>query len=164
MGNPYVQMLSLIDPNQASVEFHNVRGGTPNTNITYSVSNSETGSTTVTLSTDVATTIENLTKYLPAVLGIMALNALVLILLIVVGIILLCKRRKNTRIRKMPGRLNTTPMGNPPGLGNSGPSGQLPHTYQPVSMALTEDTLFAPPPPGFKNDPSRFRDHADSVA
>lgn len=156
MGDPYVQMLPLINPDQASVEFHSVRGGSPNTNITYNVSNSGSGSTTVTLSTDVATAIENLSKYLPAILGIMALNALVLIVLAVVGIILLCRRRKNARTRKTPGRLSPMPMGNL--------SGEVPHTYQPVSMALTEDTLFVPPTPGFKSDPSRFGDRPNSIA
>ena len=164
MGDPYVQLLALIDPLQASVEFHNVRGGTPNTNITYSVSDS--GSTTsVSLSTDVATALDNLSKFLPAILGVMALNALVLIVLIIGGIILLCRRRgKNVRARKIPGRLSPMPMGNPIGAMDSGFSRDVPHTYQPVSLALTEDTLFVPPTPGFKNDPSRFGDRPNSIA
>ncbi|KAF8559113.1 acid protease [Imleria badia] len=165
VGNPYVQMLALVDPDQASVEFHNARGGTPNTNITYNVSNSESGSTTVSLSTDVATAIENLSKFLPVILGVMALNALVLIILVVVGIILLCKRRgKNARIRKIPGRLSPMVMDNPSGPRDSELSRNLPHTYQPVSMALTEDTLFVPPTPGFSKDSSRFGDRPNSIA
>lgn len=165
MGDPYVQLLALIDPVQASVEFHNVRGGTPNTNITYNVSDSGSGSTTVTLSTDVATALENLSKYLPAILGVMALNALVLIVLVIVGIVLLCRRRgKNLRARKTPGRLSPMPMGNPSVAVDSGFPRDVPHTYQPVSMALSEDTLFVPPTPGFKNDPSRFGDRPNSIA
>ncbi|KAF8138288.1 aspartic peptidase domain-containing protein [Boletus edulis] len=165
MGDPYVQMLPLIDPLQASIEFHNVRGGTPNTNITYNVSNSGSGSTTVTLSTDVATALENFSKFLPAILGVMALNALVLVVLVVVGIILLCRRRgKNLRTRKIPGRLSPMPMGNFSGARNSELSGEVPQPYQPVSMALTEDTLFAPPTPSFKNDSSRFGGRPNSIA
>jgi len=165
MGDPYVQMLALVDPVQASVEFHNVRGGTPNTNITYNVSNSGSGSMTVTLSSDVATALQNLTNFLPAILGIMALNALVLIILVITGIILLCRRRgKNLRTRKTPGRLSPIPIGNPSWARNSELPGDVPHTYQPVSMALTEDTLFVPPTPGFKNDSSRFGDRPRSIA
>lgn len=165
MGDPYVQMLALVDPVQASVEFHNVRGGTPNTNITYNVSYSGSESMTVTLSTDVATALESLTKFLPAILGIMALNALVLIILVITGIVLLCRRRgKNARTRKTPGRLSPMSIGNPSWARNSELPGDVPHAYQPVSMALTEDTLFVPPTPGFKNDSSRFGDRPRSIA
>lgn len=165
MGNPYVQMLALIDPDQASVEFHDIRGGTPNTNITYNVSNSGSGSTTVTLSTDVATAIENFSKFLPVILGIMALNALVLIVLVVGGIIILCRRRgKNVRARKTPGRLSPMPMGNLSGVRLSELPGEVPHTYQPVSMALTDDTLLVPPSPRYKSDPSKFGDRPNSIA
>ncbi|KAH0839755.1 aspartic peptidase domain-containing protein [Lanmaoa asiatica] len=164
-GNPYVQILALIDPVQASVEFHDVRGGTPNTNITYNVSNSGSGATTVTLSTDAATAVETLSKFLPVVIGIMALNALVLIVLVIVGIIWLCRRRgKNVQTRKTPGRLSPMPMDNFSGTRDSELSGEVPHTYQPVSMALTEDTLFVPPTPGFKSDPSKFGDRPNSMA
>ena len=167
MGNPYVQMLALVDPVQASVEFHNVRGGTPNTNITYNVSNSGSGSTTLSLPTDVATALENLSKFLPAILAVMALNAIVLIVLVIVGFILLCRRRgKNARTRRIPGRLSPMPMDVPPGTGilHPEPSGNVPHTYQPVSMALTEDTLFAPPTPGFKNEFAKYGSRPNSIA
>lgn len=165
MGDPYVQMLALIDPVQASVEFHNVRGGTPNTNITYNVSDSGSGSTTATLSTDVAMALENLSKFLPAIFGIMALNALVLIVLVIGGIILLCRRRRsNVRTRKTLGRLSPMPVGNPSEIRLPELSGQVPHTYQPVSMALTEDTLFVPPTPGFKSDSSQFGGRPNSIA
>lgn len=163
MGDPYVQMLALIDPNQASAEFHSVRGGNPLTNITYNVSNDGTGGTTVTLSTDVANTIDKLATYLPAMLGVLALNALLLIVLTIVGFVLLCRRRnKAVRARKTPGRLSPMPMNNTSFNRYSGaPEG--PHTYEPVSMALTEDTLFAPPSPAFKGE-SRFGERPKSVA
>ncbi|KAF9221963.1 acid protease [Gyrodon lividus] len=165
-GNPYVQMLALIDPNQASVEFHASRGGTPNSNITYNVSNSGSGATTVTLSTDVATTIDKLSKYLPAMLSVMALNAFVLIVLAVLGIMLLCRRRgKAARARKTPGRLTQMPMNHPMSANRSSEIlEEVPHTYQPVSMALTEDPLFVPPSPAFTADSSRFGDRPRSIA
>jgi len=164
MGDPYVQMLALIDPNQASAEFHSVRGGNPLTNITYNVSNDGTGDTTVTLSTEVANTIDKLAKYLPAMLGVLALNALLLIVLTIVGFVLLCRRRNKTvRVRKTPGRLSPMPMDNASFNRYSGAPEAAPHTYQPVSMALTEDTLFVPPSPAFKGE-SRFGERPKSVA
>jgi len=35
MGDPYMKLLSIVDADEASVEFHQLRGGTPRTNITY---------------------------------------------------------------------------------------------------------------------------------
>jgi len=164
MGNPYIQMLSLVNPDQASVEFHDVRGGTPQNNITYNVSSGGSGSTTVTLSTDVADTIDKLSKYLPAMLAVMALNALVLVVLSIVALILLCRRRaRGTRARKTPGRLSPMPMNITTTRYPDYVNPQEPHTYQPVSMALTEDTLFAPPSPAFKGE-SRPGDRPKSVA
>ncbi|OAX43499.1 acid protease [Rhizopogon vinicolor AM-OR11-026] len=164
MGNPYIQMLSLVNPDQASVEFHDVRGGTPLNNITYNVSNDGSGSTTVTLSTDVANTIEKLSKYLPAILAVFALNALILVILAVVGIVLLCRRsKKGSRARKIPGRLSAMPMNSTAARYPDFASPQQAHTYEPVSMALTEDTLFAPPSPAFKGE-SRSGDRPKSVA
>ncbi|KIK97871.1 hypothetical protein PAXRUDRAFT_135417 [Paxillus rubicundulus Ve08.2h10] len=161
MGSPYVQMLALIDPNQASVEFHAARGGTPNSNITYNVSNSGSGDTTVTLSTDVATTIDKLSKYLPAMLGVMALNAFVLVMLACLGIVLLCRRRRKVaRVRTTPGRLTPMPMN----ITTSADRFSDPHAYQPVSMALTEEPLFAPPSPAFTGDSSRLGGRPMSVA
>ncbi|KAG1768177.1 aspartic peptidase domain-containing protein [Suillus occidentalis] len=165
MGSPYVQMLSLVDPNQASVEFHDARGGTPQNNITYNASSGDSGSsTTVTLSTDVADTIDKLSKYLPVMLAVMALNALVLVILAIVGLVLLCRRRgKGARARKTPGRLSPMPMNITATRYPDYVGPQEPHSYQPVSMALTEDTLFAPPSPAFKGD-SRPGDRPKSVA
>ena len=164
MGDPYVQLLALTNPNEASVEFHYVRGGAANTNITYSVSNAGSGYTSVSLSTDVAKAIVNLSEFLPAILGIMALNALVLVALVVVGIVLLCRRRKNARTRKTPGRPNPLPLADASGFRHLEQSVENPHTYQPVSVALTEDTLFTPPTPSFKSDPSRFGERPNSIA
>ncbi|KAH7887744.1 aspartic peptidase domain-containing protein [Phlebopus sp. FC_14] len=163
MGDPYVQLLPLVDPNQASIEFHATRGGTPSSNITYNVSNSGSGSTTVTLSTDVAASIDKLSKYLPAMFAVMALNALILIVLTILGVILLCRRRGKSRVRKVPGRLGPIPMNVTSRDGLSDIPQEGSHVYQPVSMAPTEDTLFTLPSPAFKGD-SRLGDRPRSVA
>ena len=148
MGDPYVKLLPLVEPNKASAEFHQDRGGTPRTNITYNAANN-TASTpaagAVTLSKDAAETLNRLGTFFPAMMGILVLNALVLILLATVGIIFLCRGR--TRKSRTPrGRKSPMPM-------NRSSQHSLraqPHAYEPVSMALTDDTVFTPPSPGFR--------------
>lgn len=155
MGNPFIKLLSLVDPDEASVDFHDSRGGTASTNITYNVStdnSSSDSSTSVTLSTDVANTLDKIGKYFPAMLGVMVVNAAVLLGLVVIGSIFLCKgcrSTKNSTARVGRGRMSPMPM-HPRNSYVGGPSPQ-PHTYEPVSMALTEDNLFAPPSPAFHN-------------
>ncbi|KDQ64498.1 hypothetical protein JAAARDRAFT_28127 [Jaapia argillacea MUCL 33604] len=152
MGNPYVKLLSIVDPNEASVEFHSVRGGTPRSNITYNASNSTTGSptTTVSLSQDVANTIDTIGKYFPAMLAVIGLNAVVLLILAIIAIVYMCQKRKrrgaNKTRRSTPGRLTPMPM-HPMDDMNLPPT----HSYQPVSMALTEDT-YVPSSPGYRKD------------
>ncbi|KAI6113683.1 aspartic peptidase domain-containing protein [Pisolithus croceorrhizus] len=148
---------------RSSAEFHAARGGTPLTNITYNVSNSGSGVTTVSLSTDVADTISKLSQYLPAMLGVMALNALVLTVLTIVGLVLLCRRRGKARARKTPGRLSPMPLSYTSINRQSDMPESGPHTYEPVSMALTEDTLFAPPSPAFKGE-ARYLERPKSIA
>ncbi|KAJ7498927.1 aspartic peptidase domain-containing protein [Mycena latifolia] len=139
MGDPYVKLLALVDPNQASKDFHAVRGGTAATNITYNVSNSTTDSpSSVTLSSDVTDTLNKIVTFLPAMLGIMALNAAVLIALIVLGVVFMCRKRKTkATTRKARGRMSPMPM-DPRSSYIAGVEPQQ-HVYQPVSMALTED-------------------------
>ncbi|KAI6034143.1 aspartic peptidase domain-containing protein [Pisolithus microcarpus] len=135
-GNPYIQMLALA------------RGGTPLTNITYNY---------------VADTIAKLSQYLPAMLGVMALNALVLLVLTIVGLVLLCRRRGRARARKTPGRLSPMPLSYTTMNRQSDMPEPGPHTYEPVSMALTEDTLFVPPSPAFKGE-ARYSERPKSIA
>ncbi|KAI0092630.1 aspartic peptidase domain-containing protein [Irpex rosettiformis] len=164
MGNPYVKLLSLVDPNKASAEFHQLRGGAAATNITYNASNttSETSSSSgsssgsVKVSDDIANTITKLNSYLPAMLAVMALNAFVILLLVVAAFVYMCRRRSagKARARKNPGRMTPMPM-NPTSTSSftdmmHGDSAPEP-VYQPVSMALTEDT-FVPPSPAFQKD------------
>jgi len=156
MGNPYIKLLSLVDPNKASIDFHNIRGGTPNANITYNASNSTDSSTTVSLSDDVAKVLDKIGKFFPAMLAVMAFNALILLVLVIVGIVLLCKKR-NTRVsRKTRGRMSPVPLNRTSRFG-----GEPTHAYEPVSMALTEDT-FVPPMPAFRGDTVRSQNSRKS--
>ncbi|KAI9000949.1 acid protease [Trametes punicea] len=174
MGDPYMQLLSLVDPNQASQEFHKARGGTPSGNITYNAQNvssssgaavtSSTG-TSVQLSSELADTLNKLQGYFPAMLAVMALNALVLLVLTGAAILYLCRRRGKARARRNPGRASPLPLQRTSSFGMVGEV--EPHVYQPVSMALTEDT-FVPPSPAFSKpgfgDSLRPGDRPKSVA
>ncbi|KDQ28961.1 hypothetical protein PLEOSDRAFT_1112018 [Pleurotus ostreatus PC15] len=150
MGNPYVKLLSLTDANKASVEFHKVRGGAARNDISFTAANvgASDGSTTITLSAKLADTLDKVGKYFPAMLGVVALNALVLLGLIVLGIVFLCKKKKRRSAapaRTPLGRLTPMPMDGQQ-LSDRGSSR---HMYEPVSMALTEDTMMVTSP-GFK--------------
>jgi saccharopepsin len=157
MGAPYLKLLSLVDPDVASQEFHTLRGGQPLSGIVYQPvdsagSSSTGGTTTITLGSDVANILDKVGKYFPAMLGVMALNAIVLLALVVVGIIHLTRKRKaRATPRRLPGRMSPMPL---TGLNSTyvesayGSPSSVPHSYQPVSMALTDDT-FVPPSPAF---------------
>ncbi|CCM04794.1 uncharacterized protein FIBRA_06987 [Fibroporia radiculosa] len=147
-GNPYIKLLPLVDPDEASVAFHSIRGGTPE-NITYNaanVSSDASGSTTVSLSDDLVSSLNRVSTFLPAVLALMAFNALLLIAIIAGGVVYFLRRRSRTRTRKTPGRSSPMPMTTMSTYGLM--SGDPSHAYQPVSMALTEDS-FVPPSPAF---------------
>ncbi|EIW61303.1 acid protease [Trametes versicolor FP-101664 SS1] len=182
MGDPYMQLLALVDPNAASTEFHKARGGSASGNITYNAQNvssstsataaAASGGTSVELSDELSSTLNKLQGYLPALLAVMALNALVLLVLAGAGVAYMCRRRGKARARRNPGRQSgaaspmplqrTSSFGMPSGSGDT-------HVYQPVSMALTEDT-FVPPSPAFSKgglrEPSGLRmdDRPKSVA
>lgn len=156
MGNPYVKLLSLIDPSEASVDFHNLRGGTPNNNITYNAASTPGGGqvVTVSLSDELIKTLNTVGTYFPALLAIVALNALVVLVLLAGGIVYLIRRRSRGGVRRRVGLGRTlTPM---PGQHGGGSSYDMPniepHQYQPVSMALTEDTFVPPSAPFSKGD------------
>ncbi|KAI0719487.1 aspartic peptidase domain-containing protein [Cerioporus squamosus] len=158
MGNPYMQILPLVDPNEASTEFHKLRGGSASSNITYNAQNvssaasSSSGSNSVDVSSELTDTLNKLQTYIPAILAIMALNALVILVLAVAGIVYMCRRRT-------PHKLVWMPMGR---------GGDALGAYQPVSMALTEDTFVPPTPafskPGFDGSTVRAGDRPKSVA
>ncbi|KZT71610.1 acid protease [Daedalea quercina L-15889] len=149
LGNPYVQLLSLVNPSQASVDFHDTRGGSAQ-NVTYNSANvteDSSGSTSVDISDNLADTLSKVGTFLPAILALMALNTLLLLGLIGGGIWWILRKRGRSRARRNPGRAEPMPMNtmSTVGLMNSRDS----HTYQPVSMALTEDMPFTPPTPAF---------------
>ncbi|KAJ7180081.1 acid protease [Mycena crocata] len=162
MGHPYVKLLALIDPNKASKDFHTARGGTAATNITYNASNTTSTSSSVTVDSDISGTLNKIVAFLPAMLGIMALNAAVLIALIIFGVVLMCRKRKTKATRrKTPGRMSPMPM-DPRNSYIAGVEPQ-PHTYQPPSMAVSEDQLFVPPSPGFRSFDGDSGDRPKSV-
>ncbi|KAJ7682806.1 aspartic peptidase domain-containing protein [Mycena polygramma] len=141
MGNPYVKLLALVDPNQASKDFHAARGGVAATNITYNAANTTLNDpSSISVSSDIGDNLTKIVAFLPAMLGIMALNAAVLIALIIVGVVYMCRKRKpKVTARKARGRMSLTPM--PMDPRNSYVAGVEPqsHAYEPVSMAITED-------------------------
>lgn len=157
MGNPYMKLLSLVDPTQASVDFHNIRGGTPNSNITYNAANSTDGSTTVSLSDDVVQILDKIGKFFPAMLAVIAFNALILLVLVIIGVVLLCKKRRPKISRKTKGRMSPVPLNRTSRFG-----AESIHAYEPVSMALSEDT-FVPPMPAFRGDNAQSKNSRKST-
>ncbi|KAJ4478066.1 acid protease [Lentinula aciculospora] len=156
MIDPFLKLLSLVDPDEASGDFVKARGGTAKTGITYNESNAAASAASVTsvdLSTEVAETLTKIGTYFPVILAIVALNAVVLLALTVVGIILLCKRTKKNKRQRILDARTRAPMGRmspmPLNTRDSAATSE-PHTYEPISMALTEDTVFVPPSPHFK--------------
>ncbi|KAF9485360.1 aspartic peptidase A1 [Pholiota conissans] len=167
MGNPYMKLLSIIDADEASADFHKARGGTPRTNITYTGLNGISVAPSFSISTDISESLEMIGKFIPAMLGIVALNALILIVCCIVWLVSFVRKRRlrptartpRARMSPMPpvdirlerGDSDESGMGPMPmNLRNSYIAGSSPgnHTYEPVSMALTEDT-FVPPSPAF---------------
>ncbi|KAI0053640.1 acid protease [Auriscalpium vulgare] len=156
MGNPYIKLLPLVDPNEASADFASVRGSVARDNITYNAANSTgSGRTTVSLSDDITDTLNKVSIYFPALIAVMAFNGFVVLLLAGIAIFWLCRRQGGMslpRTRRTKGR--TTPMPLPlesilvNGRDSVHSGGSPRHQYEPVSMALTDDT-FVPPSPAF---------------
>ena len=138
MGNPYIKLLSLIDPNQASTDFHNIRGGTARNNITYNASNSSTGTTTISLSAEVTEVLNKIQTFFPAMLAVITFNTLILLILVIVGVWFLCRKRGG---RKSRGKKTSLPLTRSTRFSSNQDSN---HTYQPVSMTPAEDN-FVPP-------------------
>ncbi|KAF9075826.1 aspartic peptidase domain-containing protein [Rhodocollybia butyracea] len=171
MINPFLKLLSLVDPDEASQDFVKARGGTARTGITYNQSNATAAATSVTsvdLSTEVAETLAKLGTYFPAILAVVALNALVILALAIVGTVLLCKKTKKSKRQRMLDSRIRTPIGRmspmPMNARDSNATTE-PHNYEPISMALTEDTMFVPPSPAFKRFPGgKGADRPSSLA
>ncbi|KZT12774.1 acid protease [Laetiporus sulphureus 93-53] len=160
LGDPYIKLLSLVNADTASVNFHKIRGGTAQ-NITYNAANvTAATSTTVSLSSELADTLTKLGTYLPAVLALMAFNAFILLALVIAGIVYVCRRNGGglARPRRVAGRTSPMPMNSISTYGLMNPDRES-HVYQPVSMALTDDAFTPPSPafskPGFEVDKRR---------
>jgi saccharopepsin len=157
MGNPYMRFLSLVDPNQASVEFHELRGGAPNKNIVY------TGLSGAALSSRSSLSDESLgmiTKFIPPLFALVAFNSLVLIICCIVWLVSFIRKRRvratprlpRSRFsRSMPMNDTSSYIADEPTLSSPGM-----HVYEPVSMALSEDT-FVPPSPAFYSESSKLQ-------
>jgi len=87
--NPFVKLLPLIDPNEASADFARLRGSQPRTNITYNVASPQVIGAASDGVTGSGATLERLDTLIPIMLGVMGLNALVLLALIILGILCL---------------------------------------------------------------------------
>jgi len=116
MGDPYVKLMSTTNITAASLEFNKVRGG--NTTLTINGSGDAFGSTTVASgsagqSTGPASSltlqqvndkVSKLQSYTPALIGVLAANALIMLVLIGVGIMLLIRKMKDGRGGRGSGR------------------------------------------------------------
>jgi hypothetical protein len=97
MGDPYVKILPLTNATAASITFHEARGGSPN--LTISASGVDlAGNTVGTTNTDrIGENVDRLLGYLPALMGIMAFNSLVLLGLVGCVVFYFLRRRKGKR-------------------------------------------------------------------
>jgi len=150
-----MKLLSVVDPDEASKDFHSQRGGTARTGITYTPSNaagtssagSSSGSSTTTISDSLADTLNKLVDYIPAMLAILGLNAVVLLVAITGGLCYFIRRRGKTARRKDK---KNKQMNDMPLVRTSSPApGSVrsqQHIYEPVSNAMPpEDAPFVPP-------------------
>ena len=157
MGDPYMKLLSIVDADQASIDFHELRGGTPRTNITFVGLDGVSVAPSFSISNDISQSLELIGKFIPAMLGIVALNALILIVCCIVWLVSFIRKRRLRPVARTPmGRMSPMPPRDPNSMSsmplnprNSYIAGAPPpHVYEPVSMAITEDT-FVPPSPAF---------------
>jgi hypothetical protein len=103
MGDPYIQLLSLVDIDQAASDFQSLRGGTVNV---------DQGNGNASSSVTVMTTSQKLDKLLdlvPLIFAILGANALVLITLLAIIIWMCCyiKKQKNRKPKVAPLPLTT---------------------------------------------------------
>ncbi|KAF8306452.1 acid protease [Clavulina sp. PMI_390] len=96
MGDPYVQLLSVTNITTATVEFQQLRGGTTLnvTNPTNAGSGGTASQTTGTTLADLQKKINNLENMQPILLAIMAVNLVISLSAVGLGIWYFCCRRK----------------------------------------------------------------------
>ena len=165
MGNPYMQFLSLVDPDEASAEFHQSRGGTPNTNITYTGLSEAALALSSSLSDDTSQALGMIARFIIPMFALIALNSLILIICCIVWLVSFIRKHRVRGIARMPRTrtlaLRSMPMNDTGSYiaedtaSSASPSVPL-HTYEPVSMALSEDT-FVPPSPAFYGSEHKMR-------
>jgi len=129
MGDPFVKLLPLIDPNEASEDFARIRGSQPRTNITYHVAPLDVvGAASDGVSAPEGT-LDKLNTLIPAMLALMGLNALVLLSLIIFAIVYICQKKKSRAARRArkPSPL-PMPMSSMNNIGPAEPT----HQYEPV--------------------------------
>lgn len=161
MGNPYLKFLSVVDPDQASADFHQIRGGVSNTNITYIGLSAAAAALSFGLSDNTSQALEIIAKFIPPMLALIAVTCIILIICCVIWLVSFCRKRKARAVARMPRSraMRPIPLNDTSSyIGEATtPSPSTPHVYEPVSMALTEDT-FVPPSPAFHSfDSSKMR-------
>lgn len=104
MGNPYIQLLSVVDIEEAASVFQSSRGGTVNVN---------SGNGVASAGVSVETTsdkVDKLVKIIPILFGIAGANVLILITLLVLGVWMFCHFRKQKARRQKSAPLPLTTM------------------------------------------------------
>ena len=144
MGNPFVKLLPLIDPNEASADFARLRGSQPRTNITYNVASPQVIGAASDGVTGSGATLDRLNTLIPIMLGVMGLNALVLLALIILGFVYICRRKKSRAARRAR-RQEATPM--PMSPMDNVEAVEPTHQYEPVMDDVDEQ-------PGHPSSPS----------
>jgi len=102
MGNPYMKMLSVTNLTAASADFHSIRGGQANTTVsatgvsfnstTSAASGSAPSGSSIT--SDLEDNVNKLVTYVPALLGILGFNSVVLLGLAICAMMYFVRRGK----------------------------------------------------------------------
>ena len=130
MGDPFVKLLALTDPNKASGDFAKIRGSQPRTNITYNVAPPAVIGTTADSVSAAQSTLDKLNTLIPIMLGLLGLNALVLLTLVISATVYLCRKKKSRAARRAR-RQDALPM--PMGSVNNVEAAEPTHQYEPVT-------------------------------
>ena len=128
MGNPFVKLLPLIDPNEASGDFARIRGSQPRTNITYNVASTQViGAASGGVTSE--TTLDRLNTLIPIMLGVMGLNAVILLALVILAIVYICRKKRSRAARRARAQgamtMSMSSMNNAETAGHT-------HQYEPV--------------------------------
>ena len=129
MSDPFVKLLPLIDPNEASGDFARIRGSQPRTNITYNVASPQViGVASDGVSASEAT-LDKLNTLIPIMLAVIGLNAVVLLALVILAIVYICRKKKSRAARRARNQ-GTVPM--PMSSMDNVEAAEPRHQYEPV--------------------------------